>query len=79
MASVTIRNLPEATHRALRLRAAAAGRSTEAEIRAILENAARPENRVKLGTLLAEIGKEAGGVDLKIERDKTSTEPLSFE
>jgi antitoxin FitA len=79
MASVTIRNLPEATHRALRLRAAAAGRSTEAEIRAILENATRPENRVKLGTLLAEIGKEAGGVDLKIERDKTSTEPLSFE
>jgi plasmid stability protein len=79
MASVVIRNLPEATHRALRARAAAAGRSTEAEIRVILENAARPENRVKLGSLLAEIGREIGGVELEIERDKTPTEPASFE
>jgi plasmid stability protein len=79
MASVVIRNLPEATHRALRARAAAAGRSTEAEIRYILESATRPENRVKLGSLLAEIGREVGGVELEIERDKTPTDPASFE
>lgn len=79
MASVTIRNLPEATHRALRVRAATAGRSTEAEIRAILESAALPEGRVMLGSLLAEIGREVGGVDLEIERDKTPTEPANFE
>ena len=79
MASVTVRNLPEETHRALRVRAAMAGRSTEAEIRAILENAARPEGRIKLGSLLAEIGREVGGVDLEIERDKTPTAPVSFE
>lgn len=79
MASVTVRNLPEETHRALRVRAAMAGRSTEAEIRIILENAARPDGRIKLGSLLAEIGREAGGVDLEIERDKTPTEPVSFE
>jgi hypothetical protein len=42
MSSITIRNLPEETHRALRLRATLAGRSTEAEVRAILEQAARP-------------------------------------
>jgi hypothetical protein len=38
------------------------------QIRCILENAVRPEGRIKLGSLLAEIGREAGGVDLHIER-----------
>ena len=79
MSSITIRNIPEETHRALRVRAAMAGRSTEAEVRAILESAARPNDRVKLGSLLAEIGQQAGGADLVIERDKTLTEPLSLE
>ena len=79
MASVTVRNLPDETHRALRVRAATKGLSTEAEIRAILESAVRPEGRVKLGSLLAEIGREIGGVDLEIERDRTPTKPVSFE
>jgi plasmid stability protein len=79
MAAVTIRNLPPETHRALRVRAAQHGRSTEAEIRDILEEAVRPRNRVKLGSLLAQIGREVGGVDLDIERDKTPAEPMSFE
>ena len=79
MASVTVRNLPDETHRALRARAATHGISTEAEIRAILENAVRPENRIKLGSLLAEIGREVGGVDLEIERNRTPVEPVSFE
>lgn len=56
MASVTIRNLPDETHRALRVRAAMKGLGTDPEIRAILENAVRPEGRIKLGSLLAEIG-----------------------
>jgi antitoxin FitA len=79
MASVTVRNLREEIHRALRIRAATHGVSTEAEIRAILENAVLPEGRIKLGSLLAEIGREVGGVDLEIERDKTLVEPVSFE
>jgi len=79
MASVTVRNLSDETHRALRVRAAMHGHSTEAEIRAILDNTVRPDNRVKLGSLLAKIGLEVGGVDLEIERDKLSNEPLSFE
>jgi len=33
MATVTVRNLPDEVHRALRVRAAMHGRSTEAEIR----------------------------------------------
>ena len=79
MASVTVRNLPDETHRALRVRAAMHGLSTEAEIRAILENAVRPEGRIKLGSLLAEIGREVGGVDLEIERERTPSEPVGFE
>jgi plasmid stability protein len=79
MASVTVRNLPDETHRALRVLAAGHGRSTEAEIRAILESAVWPKRRIKLGSLLAKIGREVGGADLEIERDKTPTEPMSFE
>jgi plasmid stability protein len=79
MSSITIRNLPEETHRALRLRASLAGRSTEAEVRAILEQVARPAGRVQLGSLLAEIGQQAGGFDLNLERDKTPAKPMRFE
>ena len=79
MSSITIRNLPEETLRALRVRATLAGRSTEAEVRAILEQAARPEGRIQLGSLLAEIGQQAGGFELVIERDKTPGKPIVFE
>jgi antitoxin FitA len=78
MSAVTIRNLSEETHRALKARAAQHGRSTEAEIRFILDDAVRPEQRVKLGTLLFELGREVGFVDLEIERDKTPSEPIDF-
>ncbi|MCE1782199.1 Arc family DNA-binding protein, partial [Enterobacter hormaechei] len=76
---ITVRNVPDEVHRALRVRAATHGRSAEAEIRFILENAVQPEGRIKLGSLLAKIGREAEGVDLEIERDKTPAEPMSFE
>ena len=79
MSSITIRNIPDETHRALRVRAATAGRSTEAEVRAILESTVRPPDRIKLGTLLADIGQQAGGAELEIERDKSPTEPIRFE
>jgi plasmid stability protein len=79
MPSITVRNVPEEVRRALRVRAAMHGRSTEAEIRLILESAVKPEGRIKLGSLLEKIGREVGGFDLEIERDKTGGEPLSFE
>ncbi len=62
MANVNVRNLPDEVHRAIRIQAAQHGRSTEAEIRAILERAAKPENRVKLGSLLAASARETGGM-----------------
>lgn len=85
MATVTVRNLPDEVHRALRVRAAHHGRSTEAEIRDILETAAKPPERVKLGSLLADIAREAGGLtDTEAEhlnqlRNKTMAEPMRFE
>jgi plasmid stability protein len=62
MANVNVRNLPDEVHRAIRIQAAHHGRSTEAEIRDILERAAKPEGRVKLGSLLASIAREFGGL-----------------
>ena len=79
MPVVTVRNLPEETHRALKLRAAQHGRSTEAEIREILEEAVRPEMRVKIGSELAAFGQRFGGIDLDLAREQASTEPATFE
>jgi plasmid stability protein len=79
MAAVTVRNLPDAVHRALKIRAARHGHSTEAEIREILETAVQSPDRVKLGSALAAIGQEFGGIDLEIERDKTPERIVSFE
>ncbi|TAN03663.1 MAG: Arc family DNA-binding protein [Rhodanobacteraceae bacterium] len=84
MASITIRNIPEEVRRALRVRAAMHGRSMEAEVRDILAQAARPEGRTKLGSLLTSIGREAGlthaeaGAFRKL-RDKTPARPMDFE
>ena len=84
MATLTVRNLPDEVHRALRIRAATHGRSTEAEVRDILEMVARPPERIKLGSLLASIAREAGGVTVEEQalfesvRDKTPAEPMSF-
>jgi plasmid stability protein len=79
MATVTVGNLPETTHRALELRAARHGRSTEAEIREILESAVRPEERMRLGSALSAIGREFGGVELDIDRDDSPAPTVSCE
>jgi plasmid stability protein len=76
MSSLTVRNLPDATHRALKLRAAQHGRSTEAEIRYILESAVAP--KVGIGSALAAIGRSLGGVELDLQRDQRPIEPASF-
>ncbi|WP_404413841.1 Arc family DNA-binding protein [Vreelandella aquamarina] len=84
MAMLTVRNLPDEVHRALRVRAALHGHSMEAEVREILEAAVAPEGRVKLGSLLADIGKEAKLTDDEFAvfeqvRDKTPAKPVNFE
>lgn len=84
MAMLTVRNLPDEVHRALRVRAALHGHSMEAEVREILEAAVAPEGRVKLGSLLADIGKQAKLTDNEFAvfeqaRDKTPAKPVNFE
>jgi antitoxin FitA len=82
MPIVTVPNLSQDVHRALRVRAARHGRSTEAEVRAILEYAVKPEGRVKLGSLLADIGRRAKLTDEELnvfeQRGKTPAAPLKF-
>jgi len=86
MAVLTVRNLPDEVHRALRLRASQHGRSTEAEVRAILESVVKPPERVRLGTLLQEMSRRAGltnedvtELERNMERDHTPHDPISFE
>lgn len=84
MAVLTVRNVPDEVHRALRLRAAQHGHSTEAEIREILAGAVKPEKRVRLGDALAALGRKVGltNEDFAVfdqVRDKTPAEPLRFE
>jgi plasmid stability protein len=78
VAAITIRNLSEETHRALKARAAAHNHSTEAEVRSILDAAVVPADRVKVGSLLASIGQDVGGVELAVTREKTSRVPLDL-
>jgi plasmid stability protein len=78
MSAITVRNIPDETHRALKQRAAQNGRSTEAEIRDILEQAVRPNERMKIGSELAAFGRKLGGIELDIKRDQNPIEPADF-
>jgi antitoxin FitA len=84
MAMLTVRNLPDEVHRALRVRAAQRGHSMEAEVREILESAISPEGRVRLGSLLADMGRRAKLTDEEFAvfdqvRSKAPARPVSFE
>ncbi len=84
MAMLTVRNLPDDVHRALRLQAAQHGRSTEAEVREILSTAVKPASRIRMGDALAALGREGGltNDDFDVfdrEKDKSPAEPLRFE
>lgn len=80
MAAVVIRNLPEATHRALKQRAKIHGRSTEAEIRDILEQALRSAPaQQNIGTALHEFAMRFGGIELEIEPRTEMARAAKFE
>ena len=84
MAMLTVRNLPDDVHRALRVQAALHGRSTEAEVREILAIAVKPESRVRLGEALSALSRKVGLTNEDFEvlqqmRDKTPAKPLRFE
>lgn len=83
MAMITVRDLPDEVHRALQVRAALHGRSTEAEVCEILTAAVKPEERVRMGDALAELGRRAGltNEDFAVfdqVRDKTPADRIAF-
>ncbi len=84
MPSITVRNIPDEIHRALKVLAAQHGRSAEAEVRDILANAVKPKRRKRLGSLLVDIGHQArlsdeDFVNIEQVRDKTPAKPTTFE
>ena len=84
MPMMTVRNIPDEVHNALKARAKRHNRSAEAEVRAILEEATRPENRLQLGDTLAEMSRRIGLTNEDFAcfenlRDDTPAEPVRFE
>lgn len=83
MKNVTIRNLSDEVHRAIRQRAATNERSIESEMRAILADAVQPAERIELGTLLASVISEENRLTEDEQaayfgRDKNPAEPMVF-
>jgi len=88
MAVLTVRNVPDDVHRALRVRAAQHGRSTESEVREILASVVKPETRVRLGDVLATLSREIGLTNEDFAayeavreqvKDAAPAEPMRFE
>lgn len=80
MAAVVIRNLSDEVHRALKARAEQHGNSTEAEIRAILEAAVLPPQRLQVGSILADFGRRfAVTNEFDVVREPTPPEPGVFD
>ncbi|KAK0341698.1 Plasmid stability protein [Friedmanniomyces endolithicus] len=83
MATVTIRNLSKTTHQALKARAIQHGRSLEAEIRHILDATVTPASRVKIGSAISALSRNAGLSDddlegLILRRDRKAAEPIGL-
>jgi antitoxin FitA len=78
MPAVIVRNLSQAMHTALKASAAKHGRSTEAEIRAILEAAVLAPRRIKLGSRLAALAAAHGPLSIPA-RDRTPAKGARFE
>lgn len=79
MANMIIRNLPDAVHRAIKVRATQHGRSTEAEVREILAQTVQPGSRLQVGTELRRYAEQFGGVELDIRRDPAPIAPATLE
>jgi len=84
MAMMTVRNIPDEVHNALRARAKRHNRSAEAEVRTILEEVLMPEARIHMGDALAALGREIGLTHKDFAvfeqmRDKMPAEPMKFE
>jgi antitoxin FitA len=84
MASLTVRNLDDGVKGALRRRAAAHGRSLEAEVRKILTDTVAIEPKPRTGAELLrrirDIVEPVGGIELDIpSRNRRARRPPDFE
>ena len=81
MASITIRNLDDDVKTRLRMRAASHGRSMEEEVRLILAEAVERETvpAKGLGTIIHELFKPYGGVELELPPREPAREPPRFD
>lgn len=78
MGNMSIRNIPEDVHDALKRQAYKNGRSAEAEVRAmIVENMTRAE-KGGFGTRLRKVFEDIDDAEISIERDKTPAEPADI-
>ncbi|MDD7804399.1 MAG: plasmid stabilization protein [Endozoicomonas sp. (ex Botrylloides leachii)] len=84
MAMMTLRDIPDELHSALKARAKRNNRSLVAEVRNILKEVLQPEDRVLMGDALVDIGREMSLTDeevnlLEQNQDKVLAEPVRFE
>lgn len=83
MASLTIRNLDDATKARLRLQAARHGRSMEEEARTILRDAvsdgSRSPSEKGLGSRIQAHFAQLGGVELELPRRTSMPDPACFQ
>lgn len=82
MSSVTIRNIEPAVKERLRVRAAQNGRSMEAELRAIITDAAETPTRpteINLYDRIRALVEPLGGVDLELPPRMAMRKPPTFE
>jgi antitoxin FitA len=68
MATLTIRNVPDHVHKALKRRAVEHDNSTEEEVRVILASAVKPPTR--LVDMLLAAGRQLEGVEVDFDVDK---------
>jgi len=84
VAILTVRNVPDDVRRALRVRAARHGRSTEAEVREILAAVVKPSSPVRMVDALAAIGRKVGLTNEDVAvfdsvADRAPVKPLRFD
>ena len=79
MGNMSIRNLPEQIHDALRQRAAQNNRSLNAEVRAILEHAVVVAKLGGFGQQLRSRFSDSLGTDLDLRRNKAPSTAAKFD
>ena len=79
MTTLTVRKVPAEIHRAIKVRAAQHGRSTEAEIREILSETVHTRGRLRIGSELRRFAEQFRGVDLTPRRSRAPIKPARFE